>query len=260
MAASAQHRHDDPHPHARLRRAEVAVETRALLDLPLRLGADPPREGRAEDPGDRDAAERREQQRHDRDDAQHQRGGRTLMVLGPGVRRAVGRRPTGLEPVRRTGWRAVRHPAHGRRRRGRGRDIARPGRLRGRSRGRDERVVVRVLAIGLVRERRGLLGVAHADMIAGAQPLPASQASTPVEQPRAHVVRRRRGPHRHPRQLGELLVGEVVRGAHGGVLPEQAGAEEQRVVRRRGRRSRRPRGGWAAAPTRGRSRPRARRC
>ena len=47
-------------------------------------------------------------------------------------------------------------------------------------------------------------------------------------------------PHRHPGQLGELGVGELVRGAHRGVLPGQLRPEEQRVVGARARRSRPP--------------------
>ena len=41
---------------------------------------------------------------------------------------------------------------------------------------------------------------------------------------------------RHPRQLGQRGVVEVVGGAHGGVLPGQPGAEEQRVVGAEGHR------------------------
>ena len=50
------------------------------------------------------------------------------------------------------------------------------------------------------------------------------------EQRGLDVVGRARGAHRHRGQLGELLVGEVVRGAHRGVLVGQPGAEQQRVV------------------------------
>ena len=60
-------------------------------------------------------------------------------------------------------------------------------------------------------------------------------------------------------QLGQLCVGEVVGGAHGGVLPGQPGPEQQRVVgaeRDRGAGGEQRR---AAAPRSGRSRRRARR-
>ena len=68
------------------------------------------------------------------------------------------------------------------------------------------------------------------------------------------VLRRPGGPHRHPGQLGQLGVGEVVGGPHRGVLAGQPGAEEQRVVGAEGDRGAGLRAGWAAAPRSGRCR------
>ena len=96
----------------------------------------------------------------------------------------------------------------------------------------------------------------------GGHPVRLASASQRVdvrERRGAEVVGCPRGAHRHPGQLGELRVGELVGGAHRGVLAGQPRAEEQRVVgaERDGRAGGEQRS--AAAPRSGRSRRRARR-
>ena len=95
---------------------------------------------------------------------------------------------------------------------------------------------------------------AHGSILSGSA---ASHASTSAISARLTSSGARDAADRHPRQLGELGVGEVVGGAHGGVLTGQPRPEQQRVVgaqrdRRAGRQQRR-----AAAPRSGRSRRRA---
>ena len=108
--------------------------------------------------------------------------------------------------------------------------------------------------VGLAgRSRRSVT----ASILSGSARQPARRSS--ASSARLDLVGAREARTDIARQLGELVVVEVVGGAHRGVLAGQPRAEQQRVVGAQRDRRARPPAAWAAAPRSGRSRRRARR-